>query len=306
LAAVLSVLLDPIGSACLFRDRERRTTLTKMTNERGKPAPAPAAPPAGVVRLRWLGQAGFVVEAGGVCALVDPWFAAHELRLTAAPAIGDLPEVIDWLLVTHEHGDHFDLPAIAELALRRSAPRVVVPSPLVDRVHSEVPYARVEGVQPGDRLQSIPLCIDVVPAWHGLTVSDGYSAGPVGQPTPHVGYLLRFQEGSVYHAGDTIASEKLIETLGGLGVDIAILPINGRNSIREAQGIVGNLGPEEAARFAAEINARIVIPMHYEMVRGNTQLPGALVDAVARLDLAIHVIVMNRLRPLEIFLGASK
>ncbi|MHB8589706.1 MAG: MBL fold metallo-hydrolase [Candidatus Dormibacteraceae bacterium] len=273
-----------------------------MPNERGEPAPAL---PVGAVRLRWLGQAGFVVEAGGVCALIDPWFSAHELRLTEAPTTTDLPEVIDWLLVTHEHGDHFDLPAIAELASRWSALRVVVPSPLVNRVHSEVPYARVEGVQPGDRLQSIPLRIDVVPAWHGLTVNDGYSAGPVGQPTPHVGYLLRFDGGSVYHAGDTIASEKLVETLGGLGVDIAILPINGRDPIREAQGIVGNLGPEEAARFASEINAPIVIPMHHDMVRGNTQPPGALVDAVARLDLAIHVIVMNRLRPLELFLGGS-
>jgi L-ascorbate metabolism protein UlaG (beta-lactamase superfamily) len=246
-----------------------------------------------------------VIEAGGACALVDPWFSAHELRLRTAPTISDIPDAIDWLLVTHEHGDHFDLPAIAELASRSSALRVVVPLPLVNRMHSEVPNARVEGVQPGDRLQSIPLRIDVVPAWHGLSVKDGYSAGPSGEPTPHVGYVLRFAGGSVYHAGDTIASETLIENLKRLGVDIAILPINGRDSAREAQGIVGNLGPEEAARFAAQINARIVIPMHYDMVRGNTQLPGALVDAVARLDLGIDVIVMNRRRPLELFLGGS-
>ncbi len=50
----------------------------------------------------------------------------------------------------------------------------------------------------------------------------------------------------VYHAGDTIAYDDMVERLRALRVDVALLPINGRDHFREAQDVVGNLTPREA------------------------------------------------------------
>jgi L-ascorbate 6-phosphate lactonase len=255
------------------------------------------------IRLRWLGQAGFLLEGHGARVLVDPWFSDHELRVARAPSLSDLPGPIERVLASHGHEDHLDLAAIADLHRRDPSIAVVVPAPLVARVMEVAPGVRVDGVQPGDRIDDPALRIDVVPAWHGVVVSDGYSYGPHGQPTPHVGYVIHLGPIGVYHAGDTVVSAPLIDTLRDAQIDVALLPINGRDFFREADGILGNLDAVEAARFAAAIGARTLVPMHYEMVRGNTSTAGAVVDAVARLDLPVHVVVPTRAHPLDLFVG---
>jgi L-ascorbate 6-phosphate lactonase len=264
----------------------------------------PSLPP-GVVRFRWLGQAGFVIEAAGVSVVVDPWLSSYELRLAPAPEAEDLPQTINRVLVTHGHGDHLDLPAITAICARRPALRVVVPAPLASLVSQHVPSARVDAVQPGDRLIDEGLEIDVVPAWHGVTVADGYSSGPPGRPTPHVGYVMRIAGTAIYHSGDTIASAALIEVLRPMGVDVALLPINGRDFFREEAGILGNMDVAEAVRVAHAIGAGILIPMHHDMVRGNTTAVGAVADAVSQLDLPIVVVAPSRHLPIALFLGPS-
>jgi L-ascorbate metabolism protein UlaG (beta-lactamase superfamily) len=48
------------------------------------------------------------------------------------------------------------------------------------------------------------------------------------------------------------------------GVDIAILPINGK---------IGNMNGRDAAHLANDIGAKIVIPCHYDMFEFNTADP---------------------------------
>lgn len=268
----------------------------------GLPRSTPASPDdqPRSVGFRWLGQAGFLIEWAGTRVLIDPWFSDHDLRIAPPPLLSDMTDPVDRLLVTHEHADHMDLDAITALHERSPTTRIVVPTPLVARVTDRVPEADVVGVQPGDHLESRSLVVDVVPAWHGVVVEDGYSAGPEGRPTPHVGYVIDLGGLRIYHAGDTIASAALIETVRDAGVDVALLPINGRDFYRESAGILGNLDAVEAARLAADIGAGILVPMHYEMVDGNTASPGAVVDAVTRLGLPVHVLVPTRERPFHI------
>ena len=173
----------------------------------------------------------------------------------------------------------------------------------VEEFQERVPELKIRGVQPGDHLDRNAVRVDVVPAWHGVTIGDGYTAGPPGRPTGHVGYVISVDRHSVYHAGDTIVAESLIESLSSMAIDVALLPINGRDFFREAKGILGNLDAREAAQFATAIGARVLIPMHYDMVRGNTVAPGAVVDAVAELDLPLHVIVPSRHRSIDLYFG---
>ena len=71
----------------------------------------------------------------------------------------------------------------------------------------------------------------------------------------------------------------MAERVGG-GIDVALLPINGRAPERR---VAGNLNGEEAAALAHEIGARLAVPMHFEMFEFNTEPPDAFVAACERL-----------------------
>jgi L-ascorbate 6-phosphate lactonase len=248
-------------------------------------------------RLTWLGQAGFRLELAGVCFVVDPWASPHELRLVPPPDPALTAEGIDWLLVTHEHLDHLDLPLLPVVLERSPSARVVVPAPVVPLLEDVVPEQRLVAVQPGDSLDLDGVEVRVVPAFHGVSVDDAYGDGSLlgGKPR-FVGYVL---DGGrrVYHSGDTIVTDALVEALTPLGVDVALLPINGRDVEREARGIVGNMSAAEAVELALGIGAAVLVPHHWDGFAGNTVPPGSAADAA---DGRLSVLVPARFRPYEL------
>ena len=262
-------------------------------------------PPAGVA-ASWLGQAGFILRTADAIALIDPFLAPYEGReyesgLTAGRAYG-----VDLVLCTHEHVDHFDAgsaPAIAE-----ASPQAVfvVPKPIVDMVtESGVPADRVVGVQPGEPTELAGLSIRAVPAMHGVTMDDayGFDGGLSGGAVRFLGYVVDAGAVRLYHAGDTIHYAGMEDTLRDLAVDVAMLPINGRDAEREARGIVGNLSEREAAWLAKEIGAGTVVPMHYDLFARNRGYPEWLIESVSRDHPGPHVMVPARESPFVLHPG---
>jgi L-ascorbate metabolism protein UlaG (beta-lactamase superfamily) len=103
----------------------------------------------------------------------------------------------------------------------------------------------------------------------------------------HLGYVVRCGPFSLYHAGDTIPYDGMAERIGGGGIDVALLPINGRAPERR---VAGNLNGDEAAQLAHAIGARVAVPMHYEMFEFNTEPPDAFVAACERLGQPYRVL----------------
>jgi L-ascorbate 6-phosphate lactonase len=236
------------------------------------------------LQLTWLGQAGFLVEAGEARVLIDPWLSRHEDRLVEAPPLELVAERIDHVLVTHEHIDHLDLPFLRELAARSPGAQLVLPEPIVEQAEDVLP---VTTVRPGDAVELGPLSVDVVPAWHGVTPADAYTDGE-GR---FVGYVLGGAGPVLYHAGDTIATPELVDALRDKRIEIALLPVNGRDFFREEQELVGNLDAREAVRLAKRIGARMLVPYHWDGFRGNLERPGRVVDEAVDLD-GLHVLVL--------------
>lgn len=83
-------------------------------------------PPAEGVRLHYTGHAGFLLETANSAIMVDPIIASRD-QTNAAEIIGftDLPEYIDYVLITHNHQDHNNLETL--LQLRHKIGAVVVP-----------------------------------------------------------------------------------------------------------------------------------------------------------------------------------
>jgi L-ascorbate metabolism protein UlaG (beta-lactamase superfamily) len=256
--------------------------------------------PSRAVAGSWLGQAGFIIRTRDTTALIDPFLApyegrAYESRLRPADATG-----VDIVLCTHEHVDHFDAdsaPAIAE-----ASPQAVfvVPTPIVDMVtEAGIAPDRVIGMQPGDPVDLAGVRIHAVRAMHGVTMEDAYGFGEQfpGGGVRFLGYVVDTGYLRLYHAGDTIHYDGMDDTLRNLAIDVAMLPINGRDAEREARGIVGNLSEREAAILATSIRAGTVIPMHYDLFPWNRGYPEWFVESVVRDHQWPHVLVPAREQP---------
>jgi L-ascorbate 6-phosphate lactonase len=253
--------------------------------------------PPGGVAASWLGQAGFVVQTPDATALIDPFLAPYQGRqyesaLSAMDATG-----VDVVLCTHEHVDHFDDASAPAIAAASPGAVFVVPAPIVDMVtESGVPPDRVVGMQPGDPIELAGMSIRAVPAMHGVTMKDAYGFGEElsGGQIRFLGYVIDAGGVRVYHAGDTIHYPGMEETLGKLAIDVALLPINGRDAEREARGIVGNLSEREAAWLAQAIGVEVLVPMHYDLFARNRGYPEWLVESVSRDHPGPHVMIPMR------------
>lgn len=254
--------------------------------------------------LTWLGQAGFLLEIDGLRILVDPFLSEHEARLFRPPPAEPLAERIDWLLVTHEHLDHLDVDFLPLLAQRSPDVTVVLPTPIVEqatRLHGAI---RTVGVQPGEILALSPtVALHVLPAWHGVEMADAYSQGR-GEDglVRFVGYVVKAPGICLYHSGDTLVTDELRQSLAGHAIDVALLPVNGRDYYREELGLIGNMDAREAVRLSQEIGVRVLVPMHWDLFNGNTVSPGTAVDEAAG-DSGLHVLVPSRFAqfPLPVF-----
>jgi len=239
-------------------------------------------------RATFLGQAGFRLDLDGVGFVVDPWGSPHELRLIPPPPASLAAEGVDWLLVTHEHLDHLDLPYVPVVLEGSPRARVVLPAAIASLVDGVVPDDRLVTVEPGDVLDLDGVEVRIVPAIHGVTTDDAYGDGTsLGGGPRFVGYVLG-DGPRVYHAGDTIVTDVVRDALAPLDVDIALLPINGRDAEREARGLVGNMDAAEAVDLALDVGASLLVPYHWDGFAGNTVDPGLAVDlAAGRLDVAV-------------------
>jgi L-ascorbate 6-phosphate lactonase len=235
--------------------------------------------------LTWLGQAGFLLQAGGTSLLVDAFLSPNPDRQTPAGRDPAGYRDLAGVLATHEHWDHLDLASWPALATASPEAVLVAPLPVVDQVTAAgLAPQRVAGAVPGEPLALGEATVVPVMARHGVHISDAYTFGKElsGGACRYLGYVVGLGGARIYHAGDTIDYPGLAERLRELDVDLALLPINGRDAEREAQGIVGNLDAAEAADLAERAGVDAVVPMHYDMFAANPGDPGRFVGVLRR------------------------
>ena len=256
------------------------------------------------VEFWWLGQAGFRLRdlsGGGPVVFVDPFLTTNASRTWEAPLSAEqLAAQADVVLCTHGHGDHFDRQALKQAAVVPGAHfTVVLPRPLVpEAIELGIPPERVVGAQPGEPWTALPgVRVFPVPARHGVNVADAYNFGEElsGGLVRYLGYVIELGGVRVYHAGDCIPYERHAEIVGAHKPDVALLPINGRDTYRENErNIVGNMDHREAARLASDLGVDLLIPMHWELFPHNRGFPHQLVEYVTANHPTLSVMVPGR------------
>jgi L-ascorbate 6-phosphate lactonase len=241
----------------------------------------------GELTITALGQSSFELRDADTVVLVDPWLSTaleeqEGITRHAGPSRrpDDVREV-DLVCITHEHADHLDPPTLAAIAANVPGAIFLAPAPAVGLVElAGVPRDRIHPAFDGVALEAAGARVTALRAAHEL--HDGGYRFWRDERGDHrsLSYLVELGEIGVFHAGDTIWWPGMEDELRGLDPDVAILPINGHDPEREARGLWGNMGAEEAAALAAAAGVPAAIPCHFDGVEGNLGDPDAFVAAL--------------------------
>jgi L-ascorbate metabolism protein UlaG (beta-lactamase superfamily) len=259
------------------------------------------------VAVTWYGQSGFRLSDGEHRILIDPFLSERAERNFPPPAAAAQFADITLLLSTHEHVDHLDLPFLREFCTVNTGAPIVVPEPVVPiAAGAGVDPARLVGAVPGRELTERGVTVHSIPALHGLGGDQpvAYEFAPGGGPVRFLGYLFDVGGIRFYHAGDGLIYPELPAALAALAPDVLMLPVNGRDHMRESAGIVGNMNESEAAWLSAQLEPAYVIPMHYDAIEGNTGDPGHFAAMVRQAGSAAAVVIPPRARPFTLALTA--
>ncbi|MGE0591850.1 MAG: metal-dependent hydrolase [Vicinamibacterales bacterium] len=207
--------------------------------------------------ITWYGHSTFLLRTpGGRRVLIDPWFAGNP----ACPAAMKVPPAADAILVSHGHADH-----IGDLlpAARESQAPVVAAFEVCDWLEGKG-IRHVRPMNKGGTQDVVGVGITMTDARHSSGFVDEGRMIYMGEAA---GYVLRLEDGlTVYYAGDTslFGDMRLIGELHA--PDIAFLPIGDRFT----------MDPSAAARAAAWLGVKMVVPMHWGTFPLLTGTPAAL------------------------------
>jgi L-ascorbate metabolism protein UlaG (beta-lactamase superfamily) len=235
-----------------------------------------ARPGPGEVLLWWLGQAGFAFRCGHVFGMIDPYLSDHLAakyrgtdkphdRLMPGPVKADDVRGLDVVLCSHAHSDHMDPEALSILARNNPECCFLVPAAEMARAAEVgVPEDRLRPVNAGDTVPVGETQIDVLASAHEDCRTDENGMHHF------LGFVLRFGSLTLYHSGDCVPYPGLGEALKDVSIDMALLPVNGRDDRRNALGIVGNFTFEEAVGLCREAGVRVLMAHHFGLFAINT------------------------------------
>src|SRR5690606_8771983 len=147
------------------------------------------------------------------------------------------------ILVTHEHGDHFDAETLSGLV---SGDVKLITNP---SVHDKLPdnlKAAATAIGNGDTTEAGAIGIEAIPAYN--TTEDRLKYHPKGRDN---GYVLTIGGKRVYIAGDT---EDMPEMRALKDLAIAFVPMN----------LPFTMSPEQAADGVAAFAPEVAYPYHYK------------------------------------------
>lgn len=229
------------------------------------------------VTLTFLGQAGFLIKGGSIQFLIDPYLSNSVAesdprsgslfhRQFAPPILPEQLYGIDYVFITHAHGDHCD-PQTLRPIMQNNPECKLIGSPEVVKslIEAGFPPASLLTCKP-DKTNELPGIMYMgIPAAHYQLEMDeeGYAR--------YLSYLVQCGDFTIFHAGDSILYNGYIDKIKAwpLPIDIACIPVNGRDHERDALGIIGNLHPQEALELAKDLGVKMMIPMHNDLFAGN-------------------------------------
>jgi L-ascorbate metabolism protein UlaG (beta-lactamase superfamily) len=187
----------------------------------------------GQIAIHPISHASFVMETPGAVIYADP--------VGDPAAYADLPAP-DLILITHEHGDHYDAETLAALMAEQTQ---LLTNPAVHEMLPEDLRSRATAIGNGETTQIGGISIEAIPAYN--ITEDRLQYHPEGRDN---GYVLTIGGKRVYIAGDT---EGTPEMRALQDIFLAFVPMN----------LPYTMDVEQAADAVNEFAPEYVYPYHY-------------------------------------------
>lgn len=238
--------------------------------------------------LWWLGQSGFLIKHRLGNLLLDPYLSdsltekyAHtdkpHVRMTSRVLLPNQLRKVTLVFSSHNHTDHLDAQTLQPLFQGNPAIRFIIPEANRQFVSQRLAVASdwPIGMNAGDTVAIQGIQIQAVPAAHNEIDRDASGR------CHYLGYVIQLDNWRIYHSGDTLRYPGMAELLRPIGVDLALLPINGN---RPERRVAGNMFGDEAAQLAHECGFKLIVPCHFNMFEFNTETPDLFVNTCKELS----------------------
>lgn len=193
-----------------------------------------------MVQARFLGHSCVALTDGYFRLIIDPF-----LQGNPAAAVTPAEVEVNYVLVTHGHGDHLgDAVAIA----KRNDATIIANYELANLCAKQ--GAKIHPMHIGGAFKFDFGRVKLTIAHHG----GGYGPEASIYTGPPVGFLVTLGDKTVYHSGDTglFYDMKLIGDMNT--IDLAFLPI----------GDNFTMGIDDATKAVEFLRPKIVVPFHYD------------------------------------------
>lgn len=220
-------------------------------------------------QVTWVNHCSFVVRWEGMTILTDPiWsdrcspFPFMGPKRTHAPGVDlDALEMVDIVLISHDHYDHLDEKTVRRL--NKKFPNIwwMVPQG-VKKWFDKRGFANVREFSWWQKGLVGPFTITAVPCQHfsGRGLFDHDS-------TLWVGYVLETEDKRMYFVGDTGYNEYDFSTIGDAfdGMDLAMIPVGTYVPHKFMDPV--HICPVRACSIHQEVKSRKSVGMHWKTFR---------------------------------------
>ncbi|MFA9423883.1 MAG: metal-dependent hydrolase [Sedimentibacter sp.] len=192
------------------------------------------------MKLTYLGHSALLVEEGEFKGIIDPFITGNSSCKTSIDELKNITHIF----ITHGHSDHIG--DAIEIAKKNGS--------LVIANYEICSYLgkfklRTHAMHIGGKTNFDFGTVRMTNALHGSGITENGNIIYGGNPG---GYVIEINNKKIYHAGDTglTLDMKLLEEEN---IDVAFLPIGGNFT----------MDIDDAVKAAGFINARVVVPIHY-------------------------------------------
>lgn len=245
-------------------------------------------------QLWWLGQSGFLLQWNNKRILIDPYLSDSltkkysatdkpHTRMSELVVSPGLLKKISVVISSHNHTDHLDAETLIPVLENNPGIKFLIPEANRDFVSQRLKCEKEFPVGLNDGKQ---VTIDGF-TFHGIPAKHNEIERDENGNCKYLGYVIEFGNHTIYHSGDTLWFDEMVNLLKPFGVELALLPINGNDPARK---VAGNLDSKEAARLGKAINAKYVIPCHYDMFSFNTADINDFINEVEKLGQPYRVL----------------
>ena len=239
----------------------------------------------------WIGHSTFLIKKNGLTILTDPVFSdrASPLKnvgpkrlIPPAISLDSLPN-IDFVTVSHNHYDHLDIRSLKEISLRNPEAKFLVPAgdmKLLKR--KKIQNANEFEWWQSYKTEDIEFIFTPVQHWSKRGLFDR-------NKSLWGGWFIKFDDFSIFHAGDTGYSDDFKETKLRLGSPkYAFIPIGAYDP--EWFMAESHVNPEDAIQIMLDLEAENSFGMHWATFKLTDE---DTFEPKERLDLAMKNKNMN-------------